>query len=375
MRYFAIIVAMIWGVATSVCCAPNCVSSDGTTLSGLDRAKFDTLLQGRPVALYVLRNERGMEVCITNFGARIVSIMAEDREGEMRDVVLGFDNIGDYIERRMAIGATVGRYAGRIAGGRLEIDGEVYQLTQNDKGNTLHGGEKQWMNEPFVVERVGDDFVEMSYVGEDGESGFPGEVKLRMSYRLKSDNALEISYLATTDKPTVVNLTNHAFFNLSGEYGSDMRDHILRVEADHFAVIDRVTGVPSGELRSVEGTPMDLRGDVVVDSVVGRKDFEQIEMQNGLDTRWVFNFDRDDERPQISLYCPRSGIIMTTYTTQPSVHISTAAYLNGTIVGRGGATLAKYGGICLETQHPIAPPILRPDGEYRYGCCYKFGVR
>ncbi len=375
MRDLKLILAMIWGIAIAICCTPNSISTDGVTLSGLDPARFDTVLRNQPVALYVLRNESGMEVCITNFGARIVSIMARDRAGEMRDVTLGFDNIGEYIKRRMAIGATVGRYAGRVAAGVLEIDGVEYQLDQNSGGNTLHGGSTGWMNEPFRVERVEQDMIEMSYVGEDGESGFPGEVHLVMSYRLTKDNAVEIDYQATSSKPTVVNLTNHTFFNLSGDPQYTMTDHTLRIEADSFAVVDHKTGVPLGEICAVESTPMDLRDGVVIQDVLQRRDFEQIRQQDGLDTRWIFNFDRDDKREQIYLYSPRSGIIMRTYTTQPSVHISTAGFLNGTIIGRGGLPLQQYGGICIETQHPFSPPVLHPGEEYIYNCRYEFSVK
>lgn len=372
MRRFAEIALIFWGVAALVCCAPNLNKGSGyTTLSGLESVKFDTIINGRVVGLYPLRNEQGMEVCVTNFGGRIVTILTKDRDDEYREVTLGFDNIGEYVKRRMAIGATVGRYAGRIAGGRLNIDGRTYQTDLNSDGLTLHGGSRGWMNEPFEVISYSDNSIEMRYRAEDGENGFPGSVTLLMSYTLTQENAIEISYYATTDMPTMINLTNHTFFNLSGD--GDIKDHEIRVEADQYTPI--INSVPSSELMPVTGTPMDMRQRTSISKIFEEYEtYEQLRIQSGLDHRWVFNFDRVADREQLYLYSPRSGITMKCYTTQPSVHISTAGFLDGSIVGRGGKPLVKHGGICIETQHATTPPVTRVGRPYVYTCRYEFGV-
>ncbi|MFI3289118.1 MAG: aldose epimerase family protein [Rikenellaceae bacterium] len=374
MRSFKTLLAMVWGVAALVCCTPN--HSSELTLSGIDPARFDTTIMGESVALYTLKNRSGMEVCITNFGARIVSVMVEDRDGEFRDVVLGFDNIGEYVERRMAIGATVGRYAGRIPDGHITIDGKEYQIDVNEpkSNSSLHGGSLGWMNEVYRVESVEPQRITMSYRALDGENGFPADVALLMSYTLTDESAIEISYEATSSAPTVVNMTHHSFFNLSGDSSHPITDHMLRVDSDYTALIDTVVYRPTGELRSVEGTPMDLREEVVISDRIDRYDDNQIRTNEGLDHIWFFNHDRDESRAQAYLHSPESGISLRLYTTQPAVHIYTSNFLDPQIKGRNSRSFVRRGAICFETQHALNVPELHPGKRYEYNCRYEFGV-
>lgn len=373
MRILTTLLAFIWGAATMVCCTPNC--SLDYTLSGINPAKFDTVIMGKKLALYTMTNESGMEVCLSNYGARIVSIMVEDRDGEFRDVSLGFDDIETYVTTRMAMGATVGRFAGRITDGRLMVDGKEYQIAINEEPSNcaLHGGPDGWMNEIFEVESVESQRVVMSYKALDGENGFPGDVDIIVSYTLTDDNAIEVEYDATSSAPTVVNLTNHTFFNLDGDSTHTVVDNELRVDADYIALLDTVQLAPSGEVRSVEGTPMDLREKIVIADRIDRYDDDQLKAKEGFDHAWIFNHDRDEQRPQIYMRSPNTGITLEVYTTQPAVHIYTSNFMEEKI-GRNSLPFVRRGAICFETQHARDFYELHPGGRYKYNCKYKFGV-
>lgn len=366
---------MVWGIATFVSCTPNCASE--LTLSGLDPERFETSVDGKDVKLYTLKNESGMEVCISNYGARIITIMAPDRDGELREVTLGFDNIDDYVARRVAMGATVGRFAGRIPDGRIMIDGTEYKIDINEEPSNcaLHGGPKGWMNDVFEMKSFEPQSVTMTYKALDGENGFPGDVDLSVNYTLTDDNAIEISYDATTTKPTVVNLTNHTFFNLSGDSSQSVLENELRVDADSIATLDRVLLAPNGLHRGVAGTPMDLREKVVIADVIDRYDDEQLRIKEGLDHAWFFNHDFDRENPQIFLHSPLSGITLKVYTDQPAVHIYSSNFMDPKIVGRNSRPFVRRGAICFETQHTVdCVPELHPGGRYKFNCVYEFGV-
>lgn len=365
---------MIWGVVACVCCAPS--GSSELTLSGIDPARFDTTIMGQNVALYTLKNSAGTEVCITNFGARIVSLMVEDRDGVMRDMVLGFDHIEEYTTRGMAIGATIGRYAGRIPDGRLVVDGKEYQIDINEEPSNcaLHGGPEGWMNKVFDVVSVEPQKITMSYKALDGENGFPGDVDLVMSYTLTDDNAVEVEYDAQSSAPTIVNLTHHSFFNLSGDASHPIVDHELWVDADYTAAMDLEMYRPNGELRRVADTPMDLREKIIISDNIDRYDDEQIKNKEGFDHVWFFNNGRDDNYPQATLRSPTTGIQLNIYTTQPGVHIYTSNFLDTSIVGRNSVQFVRRGAICFETQHALDVPELRPGGRYKYNCRYEFVV-
>ncbi len=374
MRFLTTLLAFIWGVAAVVSCAPN--RSTERTLSGINPEDFKALVMGQQVALYTLRNEAGMELCVTNFGARIVSAMVRDRDGVYRDVVLGFDNVGEYIKRRMAAGATVGRYAGRIPDGKLMVDGKEYQIDINEEKShsTLHGGSNGWMNDVYSVESVDEQCIVMSYCAQAGENGFPGQVTLTMSYTLTDDNAIEIEYDATSSAPTKVNLTYHSFFNLDGDSTHPVTDNVLWVDADYTAAIDTAIYRPTGELRSVEGTPMDLRQEVVIGDIIDRYDDDQLRTNDGLDHLWILNHDRDDEAPQAYLRSNATGITLKVYTTQPAVHVYSSNFFDSTIKGRNSRPFVRRGALCFETQHALDVPELHPGGRYKYNCRYEFSV-
>lgn len=375
MRRITTLLTAIWCIATMVCCAPS--QAPERTLSGLNPARFETRINGKKVELYTLRNKGGMEVCISNFGARIISLMTVDRDGIFRDVVLGFDNIEEYVERGVAMGATVGRFAGRIADGLITIDGKEYQIDVNEEPSNcaLHGGPKGWMNEVFDVERAESHRITMTYKAKDGENGFPGDVDLKVTYLLTDSNEVVVEYDATSSAPTVVNLTHHSFFNLSGDSSRSIVDHQLRVNADYIATLDTVKLAPDGNLRKVEGTPMDLREKVVIGDIIDRYDDDQLRAKEGLDHAWFFSEpDPMFYQSPIYLKSPMTGITMNVYTDQPAVHIYSSNFMDTTVMGRNSRPFVRRGAICFETQHTLdCVPELHPGGRYKYYCVYEFG--
>ena len=254
----------------------SCSQKSGTelTLSGLNPANFQTTVNDAPTNLYTLKNKAGMEVCITNFGGRIVSIMVPDKNGEMQDVVLGFDNVDDYINIPSDFGASVGRYANRINKGRMVLDGDTIQLPINNFGHCLHGGPKGWQYQVYNANPIDDTTLELIRISPDGDENFPGNVTAKVLFKLTDDNAIDIKYTATTDKKTVINMTNHSYFNLDGDAASNA-DHLLTVDADSYTPVDS-TFMTTGEIVPVEGTPMDFRTPTPVGArMVSDADFVQ----------------------------------------------------------------------------------------------------
>ena len=345
--------------------------SPAPIVSGLDPARFVATVppaaEGEPAfgsaagkggetALFVLRNAAGMEACITNFGARIVSLMVPDRDGVLRDVVLGFDDVASYIDNPSAFGAVMGRYANRIAGGRFTLDGVEYSLPLNNNGvNCIHGGPRSWQYAVFTADSVARDALVLSLVSPAGEFGFPGEVRFTVTYTLTAAGELRVDYAASTDAPTVFNVTNHSFFNLSGNPACTVLDHVLTVDADYMSPTDE-SQIPIGESRPVEGTPFDFRtGRLVGDAVADLSD-PQIAIANGYDHNFVLNHPGDLSVPAAVCCCPSTGIVLTVHTDQPGIQVYSANNLNGSLTGKGGVPLATQTGLCLETQHfPDSP--------------------
>ena len=345
--------------------------SPAPIVSGLDPARFVATVppaaEGEPAfgsaagkggetALFVLRNAAGMEACITNFGARIVSLMVPDRDGVLRDVVLGFDDVASYIDNPSAFGAVMGRYANRIAGGRFTLDGVEYSLPLNNNGvNCIHGGPRSWQYAVFTADSVARDALVLSLVSPAGEFGFPGEVRFTVTYTLTAAGELRVDYAASTDAPTVFNVTNHSFFNLSGNPACTVLDHVLTVDADSITPTDE-NQIPTGESRPVEGTPFDFRtGRLVGDAVADLSD-PQIAIANGYDHNFVLNHPGDLSVPAAVCCCPSTGIVLTVHTDQPGIQVYSANNLNGSLTGKGGVPLATQTGLCLETQHfPDSP--------------------
>lgn len=358
-----------------------CSDRPALTLSGLDPMDFEGEKNGKATALYTLKNAAGMEVCITNFGGRLVSVMVPDKDGKMTDVLLGFDNITDYMTIPSDFGASIGRYANRIAGGRFQLDGETVVLNQNDGPNCLHGGAEGWQYQVYDAEQPDDQTLILTMNDPDGHMGFPGNVTAVVKYILTDDNAVDITFEGTTDAPTVLSMTNHAYFNLSGNPAAEGTDQVLYVNADAYTPADAVL-IPTGEFVPVEGTPMDFRTPKTIGKDI-EADYEQIRLGNGYDHNWVLNTAGDDTKVAFSLYSPTTGIYMEGYTDQPGVQVYSGNFLTGKIAGKHGIFYPKRASVCLETQlfpdspnHPEWPSaFLRPGETYSHRCIYKFSVK
>ena len=300
--------------------------------------------------IFVLRNSQGVKAEITNLGGRVVSLLVPDKDGILRDVVLGFDNPEEYLpeNHRSDFGAVIGRYANRLCNGQITIDGHTYQLPQNDGPHCLHGGPDGWQYRMFNVESVSDSRLVLSLVSEDGDSGFPGNVCAGVTYTLTDDNALDIQYQVVTDEPTVINMTNHSYFNLNGDASTDILNHLLTVDADRYTPVDD-TFIPTGELSPVEDTPMDFRKAKPIGRDIAA-DFEQLRIGRGYDHNWVLNTKGDDSRPCARLESPVTGIALEVYTIEPGMQVYTGNFLDGTVIGKGGVAYQQRSAICLETQ-------------------------
>ena len=359
--------------------AAACGDAVRTTRSGLDPERFRTEIGGKPVALYTLTNDAGTEVCITNFGGRVVSILVPDRDGAMRDVVLGFDNIDDYRTIPSDFGAAIGRYANRIGQGRFELDGTAYQLPRNNYGHCLHGGPDGWQYRVYDVAEATPSSLTLVLLSPDGDAGFPGSVTARVKYTLTGDNALQIDYEAETDAPTIVNMTNHTYFCLSGDPAAGSLDDVLQIAASHYTPVDS-TFMTTGEIVPVEGTPMDFRTPKRVGEEIDDFAFEQLRNGRGYDHNWVLDTAGDATRRAARLYSPASGIGVEVYTNEPGIQGYAGNFLDGTVRGKGGVAYPARASVCLETQHyPDTPnkpqwpsAVLRPGERYTSHCTFRF---
>lgn len=352
-----------------------------STLSGLDPVKFSTEVNHSQTNLYTLKNKSGMEVCITNFGGRIVSIMVPDKDGKMQDVVLGFDNIDDYIRIPSDFGASIGRYANRIAQGRFVLDNDTIQLPQNNFGHCLHGGPQGWQYQVYDANLIDNTTLELTRLSPDGDENFPGNVTAKVTFKLSDDNALDIKYSATTDKKTIINMTNHSYFNLSGDPSQPATDHILYVNADNYTPVDS-TFMTTGEMIPVKDTPMDFITPKAIGQDITKYDFVQLKNGNGYDHNWVLNTNGDITKPAARLTSPQSGITLEVYTNEPGIQVYTGNFLDGSIQGKKGITYNQRASVCLETQHyPDSPNkpqwpsvILEPGQTYNSECIFKFSI-
>ncbi|HQF06271.1 MAG: galactose mutarotase [Bacteroidales bacterium] len=374
---------LVTGCVTLVCmfifCA--CSQTPSSSVSGLYPNDFKAEKDGQQTGLYILKNSLGMEVCITNFGGRVVSIMVPDREGKMRDVVLGFSNATDYMEIPSDFGASIGRYANRIGQGLFTLDSTDYQLPKNNFGHCLHGGPKGWQYKIYEVEKVSDNSITLVRNSPDGDESFPGNVTAKVTFTVTTDNALEIAYQATTDKPTVINMTNHSYFNLSGDAANSILDHVLYVNAQYFTPVGR-TLIPTGEIVPVAGTPMDFTIPKVIGKDIDSTGYEQIRFGNGYDHNWILDTKGDMGAVAATLFSPESGIKLDVYTDEPGIQVYSGNFLDGKVTGKNGIVYQKRAAICLETQHyPDSPnkpewptTVLRPGETYTSHCTYKFST-
>jgi len=362
----------------------GCSSNAGSpqTKSGLKRERFQRVVNGDSTDLFFLTNTRGMEVCITNYGGRVVSLMVPDTEGVFRDVVLGFDDVDEYLAMPSSFGATVGRYANRIANGQFVLDGDTIQLDVNSGPHTIHGGRKGWQYQVFDADQPADSVLVLSYLSPDGESGFPGNVSVTVTYTVTDRNELLIAYEAQTDRKTVINMTNHSFFNLSGDPSSTVLEDELYVNADQFTPLD-ATLVPTGDISPVRATPFDFTDPTLIGNAVARDTaHEQVKFAQGIDHNFVLNTKGDIRQLAARLRSPKSGIVLEVYSDQPGLQVYTGNMLDGSRTGKSGKRYGQHAAVCLETQHypdspnhPDFPSTTIERGSfYRQKCIYRFSV-
>ncbi len=341
-------------------------------------------VDGVPVDLYTLTNANGIEMKATNYGGIVTSLKIPDTQGQLGDVVLGFNTVKEYVKDSPYFGAIIGRYGNRIGQAKFSLDGREYVLAKNNGENSLHGGIKGFDKvvwEAHAGTSDGGVKIAFHYVSKDGEEGFPGNLDVTVTYTLTNDNTFRIDYEATTDKPTVVNLTNHTYWNLAGEGSGDVLGHELMLNADTFTPVDNGL-IPTGELMTVENTPMDFRTLTAIGKRIDAK-FDQLELGNGYDHNWVLNRPATDGMaPAATVYEPKSGRLMEVFTTEPGIQFYSGNFLDGSIVGKSGKAYGFRNGFCLETQHyPDSPnkpdfpsTVLRPGATYRTTTIYKFST-
>ncbi|MDR3250233.1 MAG: galactose mutarotase [Tannerella sp.] len=357
--------------------------TDKNTLSGLNTSDFQKIVDGKETNLYLLSNKGGAEITVLNYGAKIVSLMIPDKNGIMTDVVTGHSCIDDYLaSEEPYFGAVCGRYGNRIARGAFSLDGVVYdKLAVNNGPNSLHGGIKGFNSVVWDVERVDEQTVILRYTSQDGEEGFPGKLETTVLYRLTDENELRICYNAKTDKPTVVNLTNHSYFNLSGAGDPYIGDHRLEINANCYLPIDE-TAIPYGPKEVTADTPMDFFRPHTIGERID-DDFEQLRFGNGYDHCYILN--KGMERLSLGASCssPKTGITMETWTTEPGVQLYTGNWMTGNFAGKNGQRYPKRSAFCLETQHyPDSPnkpgypsTVLRPGNIFDSTTVYKFSTK
>ncbi len=345
---------------------------------------FKSIISDKETNLYILRNNNGVDAIFTNYGQRLISLFVPDRNGNTEDIVLGFNSLQEYIDsNEKYFGATIGRYGNRIAKGKFSIDGKSYQLATNNGENHLHGGNKGFNDVVWDVKKVTESEIEFKRVSPDMEEGYPGNLDVTVHYRLTDDNELEITYNATTDKDTHVNLTHHSFFNLKGEGEGTINDHLLYINADRYTPVDEGL-IPMGKLESVEGTPFDFRRPKPIGQDLEVKN-EQLKFGNGYDHNFVLGESPKNNRGLVlaaRVTEPESGRIMEVYTDEPGLQFYGGNFLDGTITGKKGKPYVFRGAFCLETQHfPDTPnnqsfptTLLKPNEKYTSKCIYRFLV-
>ena len=343
------IYGLLLALSVGACTAPGPAD---LTRSGLHPSDFEGTVDSLPCHLYVISNKAGMEACITNYGARLVSLLAPDREGHLGDVVLGFASIDDYTANSQNFGAVVGRYIGRILGAEFTLEGETYSLQRGGNGHCAHGGNPNYAARMWQATAVNDSSLTLNYLSPDGENGFPGNLDVYVTYTLTHDNALRLQYRATTDRPTVINLTNHAFFNLNGDPTHEVTDQLLTVNADSITAYDEKKCV-TGEYIGVSGTAFDFRTPQVIGLHIDDDD-PQLNVTGGYDHCWTIGASAADDpmsQPQATITDPSSGRTMEVYTTEPGLHIYTANGLKGNLIGKDSIPLQRRTAVCFETCH------------------------
>lgn len=346
----------------------------------LDPSAFKEKLNGNKIVLITLLNKNGLVCQITNFGARVASLWAPDSEGKLQDIVLSFPEIEGYLQsKNNYFGAIIGRYANRIKNGFFELDGIKYSLPTNSSGNHLHGGFNGFDQVVWKIEKVTASSLQLSHISEHLDQGYPGNIKVRVLYELTPRNELKIEYRATTDRPTIINLTHHSFFNLKGAGIGSIEDHVFQIQASNYTPIDKFL-IPTGEILSVEGTPLDLKQPTVLNKKINSS-FDQIKYGNGFDHNYVLDKEKKGVGFAAKVIEPASGRLMEVFTNEPGLQFYSGNFLDG-LVGKNQKLYEARGAFCLEAQHyPNSPnnpefpdTTLRPEDEYYSTCIYKFST-
>lgn len=355
------------------------------TMANLPDAKrFADTIDGKATALYVLKNSRGMTLPITNYGGRFVGLLVPDKEGGLRDVVVGFKGVEDFVQATEPyFGATIGRYGNRIAGAQFSLEGKQYKLFANNGPNTLHGGKKGFQYVVWDARPLNDSTLELTYLSKDGEEGFPGNLAVKVTYGLTAGNEVTMDYEATTDKPTVVNLTNHAFFNLNGEGSGTINNHLLQINANRYTPVDE-TLIPTGKLEPVAGTPFDFTKPTAIGARLDTVNNTQLKWGKGYDHNFVLADQKSERlRHAATIVGDQSGIVMDIYTQEPGLQFYGGNFMQSKNTFKGGSRDDFRTAFCLETQHfPDSPnqpafpsTVLRPGQTYKTRSVYKFSVK
>jgi aldose 1-epimerase len=374
----------MFALSVGVCILAGCATSENSENSSasIEKQPFGTAPTGEPVDIYTLRNSKGAEARIMTYGGIVVSLKMSDKDGHYGDVVLGYDNLDSYVKNSPYFGALIGRYGNRIGGGKFTLDGVTYQLATNNGPNCLHGGLKGFDKRVWTAKAHmsadGPQLV-LHYLSKDGEENFPGNLKVKAVWTLTEDNALKLEYTATTDKDTVVNLTHHGYFNLAGK--GDILGHVVMMPADKFTPVD-ATLIPTGELKSVEGTPFDFRMPTAIGARIGQED-EQLKFGGGYDHNWVINKTLGDLTLMARVTEPTTGRVMEVWSTEPGLQFYSGNFLDGTITGKNGWVYEHRDAFCMEPQHfpdsPNKPQFptteLKPGEVYHNVIMYKFSTQ
>ena len=381
MSYIRWTAGALLGVLTFACFA-QAPARKGK--SDVKKQAFGNLPDGAPIELYTLSNAQGMQAGIMTYGGAVVSLTAPDRGDKYADIVLGMQDLAGYLTPVPYFGAIIGRYGNRIGKAQFTLDGKVFHLQANDAANTLHGGLKGFDKHVWKASAgssADGETLELTYTSQDGEEGFPGNLSAKVVYTLTAKNELKIDYTATTDKNTVVNLTNHTYFNLAGPGEGDILQHQVTIAADRFTPVDAGL-IPTGELRPVKGTPFDFTKSTAIGARIGQDD-EQLKLGKGYDHNWVLNKGSGGLTKAAEVHEPQTGRVMQVWTTEPALQFYTGNFLDGTLKGKGGKPYPRRGAFCMETQHypdspnkPAFPSTeLKPGATYHTTTVYRFSAK
>jgi aldose 1-epimerase len=372
---------VIWATLPALLLAVSCSTKPAGVTATVTKQPFGKTAAGEAVDLYTLKNKHGVEASITNYGASVVSLKTPDSQGNFADIALGFDSLEGYTGAQPYLGAVVGRYGNRIAKGKFSLNGKEYTLAKNNGENSLHGGLQGFDKKVWTASsetKPDGPSVTLKYSSKDGEEGYPGKLDVTVTYTLTDENDLRLDYQATTDQDTVLNVTNHTYFNLAGQGTGDILSHEMTINADRFTPVDAGL-IPTGELKAVEGTPFEFRKPQIIGARIDGDD-EQLKRGKGYDHNWVLNKTGDELSLAARASEPKSGRVLEVWTTQPGVQFYTGNFLDGTVAGKGGVKYALRSGFCLETQHyPDSPnhpdfptTVLKPGQEFKSTTVWKF---